>query len=79
VIPDPDILTWPTIVPLDKSVFQMYAGAYVAATLNLFAFESSSSVNGISAGASTAVYLGNLTGDRFGGGVDVNEEDIFMD
>jgi hypothetical protein len=79
VIPDPDILTWPTIVPLEKSVFQMYAGAYVAATLNLFAFENSSTVNGISAGANTAVYLGNLTGDRFGGGVDIDEDDIFMD
>ena len=79
VIPDPDILTWPTIVPLDKSVFQMYAGAYVAATLNLFAFESSSTINGISAGANTAVYLGNLEGARFGGGTDVDEDDIFMD
>jgi len=79
VIPDPDILTWPTIVALDKSVFQPYAGAYFAATLNLFAFESSSTINGISAGASTAVYLGNLEGARFGGGVDVDEDDIFMD
>ena len=79
VIPDPDILSWPTIVPLEKSVFQMYAGAYVAATLNLFAFESSSTINGISAGANTAVYLGNLEGERFGGGVDLDEDDIFMD
>jgi hypothetical protein len=79
VIPDPDILTWPTIVALDKSVFQPYAGAYFAATLNLFAFESSSTINGISAGANTAVYLGNLEGARFGGGVDVDEDDIFMD
>lgn len=79
VIPDPDILSWPTIVPLDKSIFTMYAGAYVAATLNLFAFESSSTVNGISAGANTAVYLGNLEGARFGGGTDVDEDEIFMD
>ena len=79
VIPDPDILSWPTIVPLEKSIFQMYPGAYVAATLNLFAFESSSTINGISAGANTAVYLGNLEGERFGGGVDPDEEDIFMD
>ena len=78
VIPDPDILSWPTIVPLEKSVFQMYPGAYVAATLNLFAFESSSTINGISAGANTAVYLGNLEGERFGGGVDLDEEDIFL-
>ena len=79
VIPDADILSWPTIVPLDKSVFTPYAGAYFAATLNLFAFESSSTINGISAGANTAVYLGNLEGARFGGGTDVDEDDIFMD
>ena len=79
VIPDPDILSWPTIVPIDKSVFSPYAGAYFAATLNLFAFESSSTINGISAGANTAVYLGNLEGARFGGGVDVDEDDIFLD
>jgi hypothetical protein len=79
VIPDPDILTWPTILPLDKTVFQMYAGAFVAATINLFAFESSSTINGISAGATVAVYLGNLEGGRFGGGVEVDEDDIFMD
>ena len=79
VIPDPDQLSWPTIVPIDKSVFSPYAGAYFAATLNLFAFESSSTVNGISAGANTAVYLGNLEGARFGGGTDVDEDEIFMD
>ena len=79
VIPDADILSWPTIVAIDKSIFSPYAGAYFAATLNLFAFESSSTVNGISAGATVAVYLGNLDGAHFGGGVDIDEDDIFMD
>jgi hypothetical protein len=79
LVPDADILTWPTIVPIGQSVFQPYAGAYFAATLNLFAFESSSTINGISACANTAVYLGNLEGERFGGGVEIDEDEIFMD
>ena len=79
LVPDPDLLTYPVLKPLNETVFQMYAGAYVAATLNLYAFFQSASVNGISAGANTAVYLGNLEGERFGGGVEVNEDDIFLD
>ena len=79
LVPDPDILNYPVLKPLAETVFQMYAGAYVAATLNLYAFFQSASVNGISAGANTAVYLGNLEGERFGGGVEVNEDDIFLD
>jgi hypothetical protein len=79
LVPDPDILNYPVLKNLSETVFQMYAGAYVAATLNLFAFFSSNAVNGISAGANTAVYRGNLEGARFGGGVDVDEEDIFLD
>jgi hypothetical protein len=78
-VPDPDILTYPVLKNLSETVFSMYAGAYVAATLNLFAYFSSASVNGISAGANVAVYRGNMEGARFGGGVDVDEEDIFLD
>ena len=46
-IPDPDILTYPVLRNLKDTVFTMYAGAYVAATINLFAYFSSASVNGI--------------------------------
>ena len=79
VIPDPDLLTFPAVLPIEKTVFQMYPGAYVATTLNLFAYFSSLQVHGISAGASTAVYLGNLEGARFGGGTDLDEDEIFLD
>ncbi len=78
-IPDPDILSYPVVKNLSDTVFTMYAGAYVVTTLNLFAFFSSSSVNGISAGANAAVYRGNLEGARFGGGSDLDEDDIFLD
>jgi len=78
-VPDPDILTYPVLKNLKETVFNMYAGAYVAATLNLYAYFSSAAVNGISAGANAAVYRGNLEGERFGGGTDIDEEDIFLD
>ena len=78
-IPDADLLQFPVLKNLSETVFEMYPGAYVGATLNLFAFFSSASVNGISAGASTAVYLGNLEGERFGGGDTVDEDALFMD
>jgi len=79
LVPDGDILSYPVIKPIGQTVFQMYAGAYVAATMNLFAFFSSTTVNGVSAGANTAVYLGNIEGERFGGGSDIDEDAIFMD
>lgn len=80
LVPDPDIISYPFITELSKTVFSMYAGAYVTATLNLFAFNASSNVNGISAGANVAVYRGNLEGARLGGGgLDIDEEDIFLD
>lgn len=78
-VPDPDILTYPLVKNLQETVFQMYAGAYVASTLNLYAFFSSKAVNGISAGANVAIYRGNLEGERFGGGVDIDMDEIFMD
>jgi hypothetical protein len=78
-IPDPDILQYPVLKKLSETVFSMYAGAYVAATVNLYAFFSSNTVNGISAGANVAVYRGNIEGGRFGGGTDVDEDDIFLD
>ena len=80
VVPDPDVLSWPTIKPINETVFSMYPGCYVVVTLNLFAYFSSSSVYGISAAANTAVYMGNMNGERFGGGgVEVDEDEIFLD
>lgn len=79
-IPDPDILSYPVVKDLKQTVFSMYAGAYVAATINLYAFYTSAGVNGISGGANAAVYRGNLEASRFGGGgQDIDEDDIFLD
>lgn len=74
-VPDPDLLTFPVIKPIGQTVHQMYAGCYVAATLNLYAYETGSV--GVSASAGVAVFKAD--GDRFGGGVTVDEDEIFAD
>ena len=78
VVPDPDLVTFPVVKPIEQTAFQMYPGAYVAATLNLYSYFSSNAIYGIGAGANTAVYLGNLHGEKLGGGGnDVNDDDVF--
>lgn len=69
-------LVFPVIKPLDQSTHSMYPGAYVAATLNLYAYHNGK-IPGFSAGVSTAVFKADA--DRFGGGVSVDEDEIFMD
>ena len=76
VVPDPDQLTFPVIKPIGQTVHQMYGGCYVAATLNLYAFISGK-LPGFSASAGVAVFKAD--GDRFGGGVSVDEDEIFLD
>jgi len=76
LVPDPDLLTFPVIKPIGQTVHQMYGGCYVAATLNLYAFISGK-LPGFSASAGTAVFKAD--GDRFGGGVTVDEDEIFAD
>lgn len=75
---DPDIIGFPLMKPIKETVFEMYPGAWVATTMNLYAFVQSTSVNGISAGGDICVYLGDLDGDRFGGGAQLDEDAIFM-
>jgi hypothetical protein len=76
VVPDPEQLTWPCVKPIGQTVHQMYPGAYVAVTLNLYAYHNGK-LPGFSAGASVAVFKAD--GDRFGGGVTVDEDEIFAD
>lgn len=76
LIPDPDLLKFPVLKPIDQTVHQMYAGCYVAVTINLYAYHNGK-LPGFSAGASTAVFKAD--GDRFGGGVSVDEDEIFLD
>lgn len=75
-VPDPDQLTWPVIKPIGQTVHTMYPGCLVAVTLNLYAYHNGKHP-GFSAGGSTAVFKAD--GDRFGGGVTIDEDAIFMD
>lgn len=75
-VPDPDILSFPVIRPINQTVHQMYPGCYVAVTLNLYAYHNGK-LPGFSAGGSVAVFKADA--ERFGGGVAVDEDAIFMD
>lgn len=75
-VPDPDLLSFPVILPIAKSAHQMYAGANVAVTLNLYAYHNGKHP-GFSAGCNVAVFKSD--NDRFGGGVTVDEDEMFMD
>lgn len=76
LVPDPDQLTWPTTRPIGLTKFSMYPGAIVAVTLNLYAYHNGK-LPGFSAGGSVAVFKADA--DRFGGGLAVDEDDIFDD
>jgi len=76
LVPDPDQLTWPVIRPISATVHQMYPGCYVATTLNLYAYHNGKHP-GFSAGGSVAIFRGD--GERFGGGVSIDESEIFLD
>ena len=76
VVPDPDLLQFPVVKPIHETVHSMYPGCWVAVTLNLYTYMSGS-VPGMSAGATTAVFKSD--DERFGGGLAVDEEDIFLD
>jgi hypothetical protein len=76
IVPDPDQLTFPIIKPIGQTVHSMYPGAYVAATVNLYAYHNGK-LPGFSAGASVAVFKADA--ERFGGGTTVDEDEIFLD
>jgi hypothetical protein len=73
---DGSVLTFPVVLPLDQSKFSMYPGCYVAVTANLYAYHNGK-LPGFSAGANVAVF--KTDGERFGGGVSVDEDEIFLD
>ena len=75
-VPDPDLVNFPVIRPIGQTIHTMYGGCYVAATLNLYAYISGK-LPGFSAAASVAVFKAD--GDRFGGGVAIDEDEMFMD
>lgn len=75
-IPEPDLITFPAIRPINKTVHTMYPGCYVAVTLNLYAYRNGKNP-GFSAGGTVPIFKAD--GDRFGGGVSVDEDEIFAD
>lgn len=75
-VPDPDLLQFPVIKPLSATVHSMYPGCYVAVTLNLYAYHNGKHP-GFSAGAGVAVFKAD--GDRFGGGSEVDADEMFLD
>lgn len=76
-VPDPDQVKFPVVKPIHTTVHQMYGGCYVAATLNLYAFDNGGASKGFSASAGVAVF--KMEGERFGGGASVDEDEIFLD
>lgn len=76
VVPDPNLKLFPVLKPAHETVHHLYGGCYVAATLNHYAYVSGK-LPGFSASASTCVWMED--GDRFGGGIDVDEDAIFLD
>jgi hypothetical protein len=75
-VPDPDRVDYPAILPIGQTVHSLYGGCYAAATLNLYAYISGK-VPGFSAAASVCVFKAD--GDRFGGGVTIDEDEMFLD
>lgn len=75
-VPDPDILKFPVVKPLHQTVHQMQAGDYCAVTINLYSY-----FNGKMPGfsASSGVIVFKAEGDKFSGGVTIDEDEIFMD
>ena len=75
-VPDPDQLTWPKVYPIGQTIHSMYPGAYVTATLNLYAYHNGKHP-GFSAGVAACVFKRDM--DRFGGTVAIDEDEVFLD
>lgn len=75
-VPDPDILRYPLILPINRTVHELYPGCVATATLNLFAYENNR-LPGITAAAPVIVF--KRDDERFGGGVTVDEDEMFSD
>lgn len=74
-VPNPDLITFPVILPIGQTIHQLYPGCNVAATLNLYAYHNGK-LPGFSAGVSTAVFKSD--NERFGGSVAVDADEIFL-
>lgn len=75
-VPDPNRIVYPAVLPIDKTIYKMYAGCNVVVTLNLYSFVSGKQP-GWSAGVSCVIF--HSDNDRFGGGVSIDMDEVFMD
>lgn len=76
LVPGNDIITDPVIKPISETVHEMYAGCVAGTTLNLYAYINGK-LPGIGAGGPKLVFKSDA--DRFGGGVALDEEELFED
>jgi hypothetical protein len=67
---------FPSLEPIANTVFTLYPGCEALATLNLYAYVASK-VPGVSASATTVVFRADA--EQFGGGLDVDMDEIFID
>lgn len=77
-VPDPDLVIPERgmILPIGQTVHSLYGGCNAVATLNLYAFISGK-LPGFSASSTVCIF--HSDNDRFGGGVSVDEDAVFMD
>lgn len=74
---DGSIVSFPTILPIEDTVHDLYPGAMVAVTLNLWSYYNDPKRPGLGISGTTVVFIADA--ERFGGGVAVDEEAIFSD
>lgn len=75
-VADPDRTKYPDILPINETKFSMYPGCHVIITCNLYAYHNGK-LPGFSLGGSVPIF--KMDGDRLGGGVTVDEDEIFAD
>jgi hypothetical protein len=76
-VPDPDILTFPVIVPINASTHELYAGCVATVTGNLYAYHAGPKNPGVAMGGAIVVFRDDA--DRFGGGVAMDADEMFLD
>lgn len=76
-VPDPEILAFPVVKPINQTTHKLYAGCYATATLSLYAYRNGKNP-GFSAKATSVVFKADA--DPFGGGgADIDMDEVFAD
>lgn len=70
------VFTKPAILPIADTVHDLYAGCDVKVTVNFYSYMTQGTP-GITCGAAIVVFSGD--NDRFGGGVAIDEDEMFLD